>query len=235
MELCEFVDCQECKKRHESVFAALSPNDLHELNEAKTCYRFSKGEAVFNEGSYPRGLYCVLEGKLKVVRMSPEGKEQIVHLAKSGDAMGYRALLSNEKYSCSGIAIETSRLCHIPKSVFLNLVEKSPKLAKEMLRMFSVELRIAEKNITDLALLPVRQRITQALILLKERYGFKEDNCTINIVLSREEIANLSGTTRETAIRVLSDLSDRNVIEMKAKAIKILNYKKLVEMAEIYD
>src|ERR1039458_4567023 len=125
MQVCEFIDCRLCKKRVDSVFSSLTNDDLAELSEAKTCYQYEKGEFIFHEGAYPRGLFCVYAGKLKVIRMSADGKEHIVHLGKSGDVMGYRALLSNDKYSCSGIALESSKLCYIPKAVFLGLVEKS--------------------------------------------------------------------------------------------------------------
>jgi len=235
MYICDFEDCHFCKMQQKSVFSALTDSELTELNEAKVCQKFLKGEYVFHEGAYPRGLFCVHNGKLKVVRVSSNGKEQIVHLAKSGDVMGYRALLSGGKYSCSGIAIEESVLCYIPKTVFLSLIEKSHKLAIRVLHMLSVELEVAEKNITDLGILPVRQRIAKSLIILAENYGYKEDKCTLNIALSREEIANLAGTTRETAIRILSSLSEEKLITLNAKTIKINNHTKLAELARFYD
>ena len=235
MNNCEIDNCDSCKTRQKSVFSALGKIELPTLNDNRVCYKFSKGEHVFREGAYPNGLFCVQNGKLKVVRKCSDGKEKIVHLVKKGDIMGYRALLSGEKYSCSGVAIEESNLCFIPKLVFLGLIEKSHKLVVEVLHMLSVELSIAEKVITGLSSLPARQRITQSLLLLKENYGYQPDNCTIDITLSREEIANLSGTTRETAIRVLSDLDSEKIIELNAKKIKIFNHKRLVEIAEIYD
>ncbi len=233
MKNCFFEDCVACKTRSNSVFAALSGDNLQDLSNNRVCYKVDKGDYVFKEGTYPTGLYCVHQGKLKVVHMGVDGKEKIVHMVRNGNVMGYRAVLSGEKLSCSAVALEDSQLCFIPKNVFLALLEKSHKLALEVLHMVSTELRQAEKTITDLSSLPAKQRIAQALILLKERFGFAEDGKTLAVSLSREELANLAGTTRETVIRVLTAFDNLKIIELQAKKIKVLQLKKLIEAADV--
>ncbi len=231
----DIIDCHTCKFRMRSVFSDLSPEELELINESKTCSIYKKGQIVFHERAYPHGLFCVNEGKIKLVRAGTDGKEQIVHLAKNGDVMGYRALLSGDKYSCSAVTMEDSSLCFIPKTVFTGMVEKSPRLALQMIRLLSNELKQAEKNITNFTQKPVKERLAQSLLLLKETYGFEEDNQTLNIAVTREEIANIAGSTRETVARTLSELNEDKVVELNGKKIKILQFKKLVDIANISD
>ena len=91
--------CENCSNRMRSVFCDLHGNELESLNESKGCGDYKKGQIIFNAGAYPHGLYCVNEGKIKIYRVGDEGKEQIIRLAKGGDILGYRALLSGDKYS----------------------------------------------------------------------------------------------------------------------------------------
>lgn len=231
----EHSDCANCNVRFKSIFCELNMGEVLLLNSHKDCIIYKKGQTIFHEGSYPRGLYCVNEGKIKVTQLGIDGKEQIVHLAKDADVMGYRAILSGDKYSCSAVALEDSLLCFIPKDIFFSLVEKNSKLAFQVIHLFSKELKEAENKITNTAQRPVKERIAQCLLLLKERYGFKQDDCTINIVITREEIANISGTTRETATRVLFGLKEDQIIELSGKKIKILNHKTLLKIANVFD
>ncbi len=235
IELPEHKECGFCKARLKSVFADLNPDEIEILNSAKTCSLYKKGQVVFQERSYPHGLFCVNEGKIKLIRTGSDGKDQIVHLAKSGDVMGYRAVLSGDKYSCSAVIIEDSALCFIPKSVFIQMVEKSPKLALQIIYLLSSELRDAERNITSFAQKPVKERLAQSLLLLKETYGFESYHKTINISITREEIASIAGSTRETVARTLSELNEEKVIELTGKKIRILQYKKLLDIANISD
>lgn len=230
-----FPECVFCNSRIHSVFSALNKLELEEIDKQKSCIELKKGEMLFEQGAMPKGLFCVNKGKLKVVRTGSEGKEHIVHLAKPGDIMGYRAILGNDKYSCSGIAMENSVLCFIPLTVFVNFVENNARLALDVLRLFSEELREAEKDIADIAQKPVRERLAQTLLLLKGTYGLENDNSTLNIKMTREEIAEVAGTTRETATRLLAQFKDENMIGLKGKKIKILDTGKLTKAANIFD
>jgi len=235
MKVHDALDCQTCKFRMRSVFSELAPDELELINNSKTCSIYKKGQIVFHERAYPHGLFCVNDGKIKLIRAGNDGKEQIVHLAKNGDVMGYRALLSGDKYSCSAVTMEDSSLCFIPKSVFTGMVEKSPRLALQMIRLLSNELKEAEKNITNFAQKPVKERLAQSLLLLKETYGFEVDNMTLNIAVTREEIANIAGSTRETIARTLSEMNEDKIVELIGKKIKILQLKQLIEIANITD
>jgi CRP/FNR family transcriptional regulator len=209
--------------------------DMEVMDSAKTCQFFKKGETIFEEGTYPHGLYCINSGKIKVTQTGIDGREHIVHLAKDGDVMGYRAVLGGDKYSASAVALENSNICFIPTKTFVSMVEKDPKLAFKIIHLFSNELKIAERGITDIAQKSVKERLAQGLLLLKESYGLENDNTTLNITMTREDIASIVGTARETVIRLLFELERESILALEGKKIKILDQPKLLRLANIID
>ena len=104
-----------------------------------------------------------------------------------------------------------------------------------MMKLLSSDLRRAEHSITNIAQKPVKERLAEAILFMKETYGLEADNMTLSVVMTREDIANFVGTATETAIRLLADLKHDNVIEFVGKKIKIVNYKQLVFAANIDD
>ncbi|PZF71454.1 Crp/Fnr family transcriptional regulator [Taibaiella soli] len=201
----------------------------------KSGMTFRKGQIIFGEGAHPLGLYCVNNGKIKLSHRGEDGKEQIVRLSKEGDVLGYRALLTNERYNATAVALDDTDICFIPRDTFFNVLKNNPDLSFEIIKMLSTELRKAEDRITDLAQKPVRERMAEGLLFLKETYGFEADGSTINIVLSREDIANLVGTATETAIRLLSEFKNDKIVEFVGKKIRILDNERLIRTAHIYD
>ena len=229
------TDCTLCNHRFKSVFNVLDEDESALMSSKKSCRIYKKGNEIFQEGTLPYGLFCINSGKVKLTQTGVDGKEQIIHLATNGDVMGFRALLGNDKYSCSAIALEDSTICFIPKEVFLPMVESNPKLAMKVIHLFSDMLKDTENNITAIAQRTVKERIAQGLLLLKERYGFEQDGSVINVTISREEIANIAGTSRETAIRTLFELQKENIIELEGKKIKISDYNALVKASNLFE
>jgi CRP-like cAMP-binding protein len=230
----EHVDCKHCSNRFNSVFCKTEFDKMAEINKHKICSTYKKNEYIFKEGSYASGVFCINGGKIKISMVGDEGKEQIVRLVKPGDIIGYKALLSSEKYSASAIAIEDCNVCFIPREVFTEILKKDANLSFEMMKLLSDELRKAEEKITHLAQKPVRERMAETILFLKETYGIDNEE-NINVSLSREEIANIVGTATETAIRLLSEFNKENMIELSGKKIKILNTNKLTKIANLYD
>jgi CRP/FNR family transcriptional regulator len=207
---------------------------MEEINAIKICSTIKKGETIFREGSYASGVFCINTGKIKLSMFGDEGKEQIVRMAKPGDIIGYKALLSGDRYSATASALEDCNVCFIPREIFLLILQKDASLSFEMMKLLSNELKKAEEKITHLAQKPVRERVAETILFLKETYGVDAEN-NVNVTLSREEIANLVGTATETAIRLLSEFNKDHIIELSGKKIKILNLNKLVKTANLYD
>ena len=231
----EPVDCENCKKRFTSVFCRVENDTMTAINDEKICTPYKKGQVIFHEDSRPLGIFCVNRGKIKLVKTGDDGKEQILRLIKPGDLMGYRALLSGDKYSASAVVMEEAGICFIPKELFMAVLQKDGQLSFEIMKMLSDDLRRAEVSITHFAQKPVRERLAEALLFIKESYGFKEDGKTIDLKISREDLANLVGTATETTIRLLGELNHEGVVHLEGKAIEITNLKELVKIANLED
>src|SRR5690349_10180345 len=106
-------DLPDCDITHKRIFSTLNSDELELFDQAKVCLFVKKGQSVFNEGSYPLGLYCLDSGKVKLEHSGEEGKMQIVRMKKAGDLLGYRALFCNEKYNASAVAIEDANMFFI--------------------------------------------------------------------------------------------------------------------------
>jgi CRP/FNR family transcriptional regulator len=231
----ELVDCANCKKRFTSVFCRVENDTMTEINDEKICTPYKKGQVIFHEDSRPLGIFCVNKGKIKLVKTGDDGKEQILRLIKPGDLMGYRAVLSGDKYSASAVVMEEAGVCFIPKDLFMAVLQKDGQLSFEIMKLLSDDLRKAEVSITHFAQKPVRERLAEALLFIKESYGFKEDGKTIDLKISREDLANLVGTATETTIRLLGELKHEGVVHLEGKGIEITNLKELVKIANLED
>ncbi len=227
--------CEECQVRGACLFSDLENCHLEKISDAKNINYYKKGSVIFHENNYPLGLYGLYQGKAKMYKTSEMGKEHILRLAKEGDVLGYRALISSEKYEVSAMALEDCHICFVPKNLFLETLKHSPKLTDKVLNILTNDLRVAEEKIADLAQKTVKERVAETILLLKNFYGLEKDEKTINVNLSREDLANLVGTATETLIRSLSEFKKNKVIELKGKKIVMLNFKLLKRIANNYD
>ena len=229
------IPCSLCPGKENSLFDELPREDLDILSQHKTCIRYKKGQTLFYEGTRPMGLFCINSGKVKVYKISSEGKEQILKLAKPGDFLGYRALISEEFYNSSATVIEEGAMCYIPKSDFLEIMQKNPRFFQRMAKRVAHELGLMEQKLVTIAQKSVRERLAATLIMLKETYGMEGDESDlIDIALSREDLANIIGTATETVIRLLSDFKSQKLISLQGKKIKVLNHKGLIREADFY-
>jgi len=229
--------CSLCENKQNgtSIFCCLSNNELEVLSQGKRNMTFKRGQVIFSEGNQPHGVYCIHSGKVKIHKMGDEGKEQIVRLAKTSNIIGYRSVLNSNSYFASATAIEDTEVCFVSKLTIVNLIKTNSNFSFSLLDLLSDDLKRAEEKITHMAQKHVRERIAEAILLLHEAYGLKEDTQTIDSNLTRKEIANIAGTTTETSIRILSEFQKDNIIELTGKEIKILDIKKLFKTANIFD
>jgi CRP-like cAMP-binding protein len=231
----ETPSCETCAARLSNVFCTLTDDQAHDMSIDKSSSHYRKGQLIFFEGNRPSGLYCIRKGKIKVYQIGSGNREQIIRLAKEGDILGYRSLISGEVYNASAEAIEDSEICFINRKSFFDLLQENSDLSTKVMQLLSHDLKSAESRMTGLAQKPVRERLAETLLTLKEFYGHEQDNATINATLTREDIANIVGTATETAIRLLSDFKNEKIIELVGKKIKILNHEKLVKIANVYN
>ncbi|MCC7331513.1 MAG: Crp/Fnr family transcriptional regulator [Flavobacteriales bacterium] len=226
--------CESCDSRPKSVFCALAGNEMHDISSNKGSSFYERGQVIFHEGNRINGIYCVNKGKIKIYQTGSEGKEQIIRFAKEGDIIGYRALLSEGPLSASAATLEESIVCFIPKSFVLNIIQNNPNFNFKLLKMLSKELGEAARIITDLAQKPVRERLAESLLLLKNTFELDEEK-NIQVKLSREELANIVGTATESVIRLLSEFKKDKLIDIEGRNIKLINIPALTREANIMD
>ncbi|MCC9137374.1 Crp/Fnr family transcriptional regulator [Pontibacter silvestris] len=232
-------DCQNCLSRKSSLLGCCNGSEVEELSTSKTSCLYKKGQVIFFEGAKPTGLYCVNTGKIKVSKMGSEGKEQVIRLAKPGDVIGYRALMADSSFSASAVALDDAVVCFIPKSQFQNLISHNMNLSNGLIKLLSKALGEAEDRIVQMACKPVRERLAEALLLLQKTYETdkeeQEQKDKFTISISRDDLASIVATAKETTIRLLSDFKDENIIAAKGSSITILDPDKLFEICHLYD
>lgn len=227
--------CASCETREQSVFCDLLPHDLDSMSSMKASRTLTRGDTLFFDGDMPEGIYCVSRGTLKIFKSGRDGREQIVRLARPGDIVGYRALLSGGGHNNSAAALDDVQVCYIPRAVFFSLVQNSPQTASRVLSLLSAELRRAEDRMIDIAQRPVRERIAETLLLLKQSGGVDADGRTLSIRITRAEIGSIVGAATESVIRLLADFKREGLVEFMGRRIAILDHRGLVDAAAVAD
>lgn len=218
--------------RNFQLFNKLTDEELFRLNMEKTGSLYRKGTIIYREGSRLTGFYCVTKGIVKIFKTGIDGKEQIIRFAKKGEIIAYRSLLSQELACTTAKVIEEAVLCHVPYQTLLFLIQSNWHFSLNMLQIVCRELREANEYITDIAQKSVRERLAEVLILLSE--NFKLDNQdTLQISLTREELANMVGTATESVIRILSEFRQDSLIDIQGRKIKFLNINALRKVAGV--
>lgn len=230
------IHCQECESREKSVFCDLPKEHLVDIDSTKTVNQYKPHQTLFYQGNNPYGLYCLKSGKVKVVKMDVDGNQHIVRIAGPGDVLGYRSLLADDTYSASAETIEDSTICFIDRSIFTHILDSHPKTASLVMKMMAQELKRAEEQEVNLVHRSVGERLAELLLVFNNRYGKKtKEGSELELALTRQEWAEIVGTTQESVIRLLSDFKKQKMINTSGKKIVILDMDALVEYANIYD
>ena len=214
------------------LFKKLTEDEFTRLNYEKTCSVYKKGTIIYREGSRLTGFFCVTRGIIKIFKTGIDGKEQIIRFAKKGEIIAYRSLLSQELACTTAKVIEEATLCHVPYQTLLYLIQSNWQFSHHMLQIVCRELREANDYITDIAQKTVCERLAEVLLLLKENFDLDNQN-TLQISLTREELANMVGTATESVIRLLSEFKSDQIIELQGRKIKFLDIPSLTRIANL--
>ncbi|UGS22584.1 Crp/Fnr family transcriptional regulator [Flavobacterium channae] len=218
--------CEQCIVRQFSSLKALNKDELLRMAECKTSYTIKKGEPIFEEGEVTNGIYCIKDGVCKLSKLSDNGKDQIVKLVKPGELLGQRSMISDEPANLSAVALEDMEVCFIPRSEVMQFFTQNNQFSMNVMRTICDDLKGADDHMVNMAQKTVRQRLAETLIYLEDTFGKNEDG-TLHIQLSREELAGMIGTATESCIRLLSELNKSEYIELIGKKIKLLDKNKL--------
>ena len=210
-------------------FEELPDEQIADLSMIVTDQEFQRGRVIFSEGDEGTGFYVVISGRVKIFKLSPEGKEQILHIFGPGDPFGEVAVFSGRHFPANAEAMETSRLFFFPRDSFADLIKRNPSLALNMLAILSRRLRRFANLIDDLSLKEVPGRLAAHLLYLT---GHKEGRAELELTITKSQLASLLGTIPETLSRILGKMSTQGFIETDGRRIKILDRKALVDLVE---
>jgi len=211
---CDLRSCLMCRQCLTQWIPAL---DVH-----RQCYHFNKGELLFKEGDDLKGMYFIDKGLVKVHKKWGLDKELILRIARNGDIVGHRGLGGDLIYPVSGTALEPTDVCFVDLEFFNSTLKVNQELLFALMMFFAAELKESEKRMRNLAHMPVKGRIANALLFLKNKFGVTSDGA-INLLLSRQDLASYTGTTYETLFRIMNELAEENAISMTGKSIVILS------------
>lgn len=223
--------CMDCSVRNQSLLSELSYSELELLNKNRYTISYKPGETIYKEGSKALGLICLKQGKVKIIRRSPNGTEQIVALKKPVDFIGFNSLMGESVYLTSAVALEEVSVCIIDKNDFFKVIGSNEHLAFKIIRLLSRTLNEVDTRMVNLTQKHVRARLADALLLVNEIYGTRTDLETLNAPLKRSDLAALSNMTTANAIRILSSFSKENLIELYKRDIKVKNFKALRDIS----
>jgi CRP-like cAMP-binding protein len=215
------------------IFKSLLEPEIEELNQIVNCALYKRGSVIYNERSRINGTYIVVSGIVKVYKTGFDGKEQIIRFAKSGDLVGFRSVISDELACTTSKIINDAVLCYIPGEELTKLIKENPEFAMDLMKLTCRELGESNKYLTDIAQKTVRERLAEVLLLLMDTFELDEDH-TLQISLTREELANMVGTATESVIRLLSEFKADKLIELNGRKIKLLNIPKLIKLGNVY-
>jgi len=216
-----------------SLFSSLSEDNCKVIEKTLLEKNFPKGEYIFFEGDPSENLYIVKEGKVKIIKHSDTGKNVVLEVISKGEMFAQVAVFDGGPYPATAEAMENCEVMMIRRRDFFSLLEKYPVIATKIIAVLGKRLREAHDTIRYLAVERVERRIAGLLIKMADKVGEKEkESIKLNMNLTRQDIAEMVGTTVETAIRIMSRWSKENIIKSLGKRIVILDMDKLLEIVE---
>ena len=212
------------------AFNGLSDSQLAEIKNIAVNRDFKKDEFIFTEGDEGSGFYVVVDGQVKIFKLSPDGKEQILHILGPGESFGQVAVFLGRSFPANAQTIAGSRLMFFPRSAFVSLISGNPSLAMRMLAVLSMRLRQFTIQIENLSLKEVPGRLASYLVILAQE---QENADEVTLPISKGQLASLLGTIPETLSRIFAKMGAQGLIEVKGRKIRLLDRVGLEAVSEL--
>ncbi|MCK9364049.1 MAG: Crp/Fnr family transcriptional regulator [Syntrophales bacterium] len=212
------------------LFEGLPVEQLQALARIMVAKLIKRGQVIFSEGDEAEGFYVIVSGRVKIFKLSPDGKEQILHISSVGEPFGEVPVFAGERFPAYAEAMEDSRTFFFPRPAFVNLIKKNPALALNMMALLARRLRLFTGMIESLSLREVPGRLAAHFLFLSDQ---KEGANELTLDISKNQLASLLGTIPETLSRILARMSNEGLIAIReARQIQILNRAGLKKLAE---
>ncbi|MFP5470998.1 MAG: response regulator [Bacteroidia bacterium] len=203
---------------------ANSIEELRDLSENHRIKLFQKKDFIYLEASYPKAFYYVKKGQVKTLVTNKEGKELITGIYHEGEFFGYMPLFNEHEHTDAAIALEDCEIVLIPKDDFFNLLQNSREIAYHFIKLLANNIEEKEKDLLTIAYNSMRKRVAEGLVKFYEKNSSESSD---QLSISREDLANLVGTTTETVIRTLSEFKEEGLISSNGRKIVVNNLEKL--------
>ena len=213
-----------------SIFWDLDEDELGHIADKMVAKHFENGNYIFLEDSEGEQCFFVLEGSVKVTRLSKDGREVILAMLNEGDFFGEMSLLDGESRSANVIALEKTKVLTLDRNDFIAVVNDYPQIAVQLLKELARRLRKSDRHIASLSLSDAEKRIALCIIRFADEQGvIQNGKVSIPKTPIQQDIANMAGTSRETVSRALGLLEKEDLIERNGRELIILDYKKFIK------
>lgn len=227
------ISCKDCLVLDRCVLSNLTEVQLDEMDKQGIICHYKKKQRIFYQGEPCLGLFILCSGQVKLTRANRFGKEQITGIINPPGLLEEKDLFTTERHGVSAEAIDDVTVTFLKKEVLLNLFKKNPETALAMIVKLAQELEGAQDRVEAMTFKDGRRRLAELLLKLADEYGQVSANgILLNLKLTRAEIAEMMGTTQETAIRLLSRLKKEKLIKDHTQGILILNQGQLKRIAQ---
>jgi CRP-like cAMP-binding protein len=227
------IECAACNNEKCFIKQGCFGEWLNKISNNNNQLLYKKGDYIFREGEPIYGIHFIQQGGVKVVTTSLHGREQIVRLAKEGQILGHRGL-GKSYYYFNTVALKDSLICFIENELFYEACMNCPVFAYNLIFFYASELRRAELRVKYQAQMNIRKKVAMAFIYVYEVFGMNPETKMLNISLSRQDIADIAGTTAGQVTRQLSDFENEKLIARIKREIIFLNIKKMEDIISEY-
>ena len=226
-----FGDCLHCKSFSKSIFSCFEKNKVAKsIAPNIVSISYKKGQEVYTEGTVAKGVFCIQSGNVKVYK-NCNGRNLTINLYDNSEIIGYTGLFNGGTYINSARCIEDSQICFFPKKNFLAILEENPEVLMSLLKQSCRENYRISNILRDVKCKSMLSRVSNALLEMNKKFGTDENKC-IRVNLTRKEIAEISGTTSESVIRILNQLKKEKAISLHDGRIKIIDSNKLQKLCQ---
>lgn len=216
--------------------AAIDPADESDFRNVirtfitdRNTVRLAPHEVIYREGETPRYMFYIISGKVKTIKTHEDGKDLLISLYTKGDFFGYIALLEEERYKASALAMDETELALIPRADAEDMLSRVPLIFQKFVRMLARNLTEKENRLVGIAYNTLRKKVASALVHLRNKYHQGTGQYKVNI--ARDELASLAGTATESLIRTLGEFKQEKLIAIKGPVISLLEPGRLEDIA----
>lgn len=210
------------------LFSGLEPEHLAEVAEIAVRRPFIKGETLFSEGEKAEGFYLLASGSLKLCKISPDGREKVLHMVHPVETFAEAAFFGDGSYPAEARGVEKGEVLFFPKAAFMGLLERNPRFSLNLIASLSMLLRRFARQIEELSFADAPARLASYLVDLAGRKSTSYQGKTyLELDMRKGELASRLGTVSETLSRTFKKLKDEGVIELDGNKVTVLNMERL--------